>query len=139
MDFPRTIYAITHNQTHRTYIGSSKNPAGRIESHLCALRRGCHPVEDMQADFDAFGEDYTIDCLEVVTKFDDRFREYEWMKTYRSHVRGVGYNYKDRYFQEIPKNPKVEYRNRINKLVRSTDDVALLDLVCKLLEKSVSK
>ena len=139
LDFPRTVYAIKHNRTGRVYIGSSKRPELRIKCHISALRGGRHSVEDMQADFDKYGEDYTISFLEVIKKYDDRFHEYEWMKQFNSHIRGFGYNYKDRYLQERKKDPKVEYRNAINALLRETDNVSLLDLIYQILRKAAKK
>lgn len=95
MDFPREIYMIRHNKTGRMYIGSSKNAMKRCRSHLNLLRSRKHIVEDMQKDFDECGEDYTITVLETITDYSDRNREYEWMKRHSSHIRGIGYNYKD--------------------------------------------
>ena len=138
MDFPRTVYAIRHNKTNRVYIGSSKHPEVRIKSHMTALRGGFHIVEDMQSDFDLYGEDYTISFLEVITKYEDRFHEYDWMKLFNSHIRGTGYNYKDRYLQERKIDPKVEYRKSINALLRETDDVELLDLIFQILRKAAN-
>lgn len=95
MKLPRTVYLIRHNKTNRIYIGSSANPHRRIQNHMYALRNGHHPVEDMQADFDAYGEDYTVEFLEVITAYKDSMHEYSWMEKYNSHIRGSGYNYKD--------------------------------------------
>lgn len=95
MKLPRTVYLIRHNKTKRVYIGSSNNPPRRFKAHMDALRRGKHPVEDMQADFDKYGEDYSIEFLEVIEKYEDGMHEYDWMRKYNSHIRGIGYNYKD--------------------------------------------
>lgn len=139
MDFPRTVYAIRHNKTNRVYIGSSKRPESRIKKHLAALRGGCHQVEDMQDDFDKYGEDYTISFLDVITKYEDRSREYDWMKKFNSYIRGIGYNYKDWAFRERKKDPKVTYRNAINELMRETDDVDLLELIYQILRKAAKQ
>lgn len=95
MDFPRKIYAIQHNKTKRMYIGSSCKVVERISHHMSLLRSGKHPVEDMQKDFDEHGDDFSASVLEVITEYDDRNKEYEWMRKYRSRERGIGYNYKD--------------------------------------------
>ena len=95
MDFPRQIYMIRHNKTGRIYIGSSRNVHSRCKHHLQLLRTGKHTVEDMQEDFDKYGEDYTVSVLETITEYADRNKEYEWMKKYSSHIREKGYNYKD--------------------------------------------
>lgn len=138
LDFPRTVYAIRHNKTNRVYIGSSKRPESRVNSHIYALRCGRHPVEDMQSDFNKYGEDYTVSFLEVITEYENRFREYELMKEFKSNIRGSGYNYKDRYFNR-KKDPKIAYRNAINDLLRKTDDIALLDLIFRTLSKVVNQ
>ena len=100
MDFSRTVYAIRHNVTNRVYIGSSSRVDQRLKNHILALRRRAHPVEDMQEDFDKYGEDYTFTILEVITDCNDCDKEYEWMEKYQSHIRGIGYNYKDRIFRQ---------------------------------------
>lgn len=98
MNLPRGIYAIKHNVTKRIYVGSSEDPQKRFASHLNALRRGRHIVEDMQKDFNEHGEDFTFFILGTITKFEDRGREYEFMEFLESHIRGKGYNYNDRVF-----------------------------------------
>ena len=95
MKLPRTVYLIRHNKTNRIYIGSSANPQKRFKDHIYRLRNGSHPVGDMQADFDTYGEDYTVEYLEVITTYKDGMHEYDWMEKYNSHIRGSGYNYKD--------------------------------------------
>lgn len=97
MDVPRTVYAIRHNITQRIYIGSSKNVDLRIKQHLNALRRGTHHIEDMQKDFNEYGESYTITTLDVINRYADKEKEYIWMNTYQSYVREIGYNYKDKH------------------------------------------
>lgn len=95
MKFPRTIYALQHNKTKRMYIGSSANIERRYLQHISALRVGHHPVEDLQKDFDRYGEDFSLFALERITKWAERNREYEWMVKYKTYIRGIGYNYKD--------------------------------------------
>lgn len=107
MEFPRTIYAIQHNETKRIYIGSTKNVETRYQSHIGALRRGKHTVEDMQEDFDKYGENYSLFILEEIKEFKDKIKEYEWMRKYKTMERSTGYNYKDkasamRFLQNYP-------------------------------------
>lgn len=137
MKLPRTVYLIRHNKTNRIYIGSSANPKKRLQSHIYALRNGTHSVEDMQADFDTYGEDYTVEYLEVITAYKDGMHEYEWMKKYNSHIRGIGYNYKDTALQERKRNPKYATINEINSLLHKTDDLSLLNLILRILQKAV--
>lgn len=95
MRLPRQVYAIRHNVTGRTYIGSSKDVHRRYAHHLCLLRRGLHPVEDMQRDYDDHGENYSFHILADILKFEERHKEYELMRKYNTMTRGFGYNYKD--------------------------------------------
>lgn len=96
--YQTTIYAIRHNVTNRVYVGRTENFQKRINQHMSNLRAHLHPVEDMQEDFDQYGEDYTITVLEEIWEGPRGEKEYEWMQKLQSHVRGIGYNYKDRYF-----------------------------------------
>lgn len=95
MDFPRKIYAIQHNVTKRIYIGSTKNVDTRYLSHIYKLRGHKHHIEDMQKDFDEYGEDYSLFVLEEIYEWADRIKEYEWMHKYNTIERGIGYNYMD--------------------------------------------
>ena len=58
--FPRTVYAIQHNITKRIYVGSSNDIESRYWSHMSALSNHRHNVEDMQSDFDKYGENYSL-------------------------------------------------------------------------------
>ena len=96
MKFPRKIYAITHNVTKRTYIGSSCRVEARIGSHLSRLRCHKHHIGDMQADYDKYGELYSIEVIDEISCYDERHKEYEWMERFKSRIRGIGYNYLDK-------------------------------------------
>ena len=95
MNYPRKVYAIRHNVTNRVYIGSSCHVDKRFNEHIDALRAHRHSVEDMQADFDKHGEDFTLTVLDHIATAEDRHREYDWMSKNQSYIRGVGYNYND--------------------------------------------
>jgi len=94
----KEIYAIQHEATKRVYIGISKNAKNRYLAHMYALRAGRHAVEDMQDDYDKYGEEYSLYILEKV-EYEDYDREYEWMEKYKSYIRGIGYNYNDAGFR----------------------------------------
>ena len=96
MDRPRYVYAIQHNVSKRIYIGSSQEVKNRYQNHMYLLRAGKHKIEDMQTDFDEYGEDYSLFILDEYTSRRERGKEYEWMMKYQSHIRGKGYNYKDK-------------------------------------------
>lgn len=113
MKLPRKVYAIQHNQTTRIYIGSSATPETRYMNHMYLLRNGKHPVSDMQDDFDTFGEDYSFFILDEITKMEDCSKEYEWMSKYKSCIRGVGYNYKDKATNHIYGIANIPYRSGV--------------------------
>lgn len=93
--YPRVIYMITHNVTKRMYIGSTGKFNARIKIHLNALRSGRCRIEDMQKDFDMYGEDYTIEILDEIKTIESFRKEYDYMDLYKSRIRGIGYNYLD--------------------------------------------
>ena len=103
MNYPRKVYAIRHNVTNRVYIGSSCHVDKRFNEHINALRAHRHRVEDMQVDFDKYGEDFTLTVLDHIATAEDRGREYDWMKKNQSYIRGVGYNYNDRKWLSMDK------------------------------------
>lgn len=114
----RGVYVIRHRITDRMYIGSSGDVNRRIYSHISALRRGKHPVEDMQKDFDIYGENYSIEIFENIN---NRF-EYDLMDRYNSRVRGIGYNYKDNHY--LPKrNGYYLVKVKMNSLKITYDDI----------------
>lgn len=96
LKYPKKIYAIQHNITKRMYIGATKNVEGRYRDHIYALRKGQHGVEDMQTDFDIYGEDYSLYILGEIASGHERRKEYDLIRKYRTQIRGFGYNYKDR-------------------------------------------
>ena len=95
IDFHEVIYCIKHNVTGKEYIGRTGAFEKRIAYHMSLLRNGKHIVEDMQSDYDKYGEDYTITVLDEITDKEQRKREHELMLSRGSHIRGKGYNYKD--------------------------------------------
>ena len=112
MKYPRKVYAIRHNVTNRVYIGSSCHIDKRFMEHISALRSHRHPVEDMQADFDQYGEDFSFTIIDHIATESDRNKEYDWMKINQSYVRGLGYNYNDRKWLGLDKSeeePIVSY------------------------------
>lgn len=102
--YRRVVYSIKHNATGREYIGKTKNLETRIYQHKQALKRGQHIVEDMQRDYDEYGDDFTVSTLEIITTFEDNKREYELIRSHESHIRGKGYNYRDSCFRKWLRN-----------------------------------
>ena len=108
MKYPRKVYAIRHNVTDRVYIGSSCNVDKRFKEHLYALKAHNHVVDDMQRDYDEYGEDYTFTILDRINDSSEDEKEYEWMDKHQSFVRGIGYNYKDHHRSQRAKNNEEE-------------------------------
>lgn len=110
MRFPRKVYAIQHNITKKIYIGSSCNVESRYMNHIYSLRNGKHRVEDMQKDFDEYGENYSLFVLDEINNFEERTKEYDWMKKYNTYDRDTGYNYSDRTKKILQINTEIPYR-----------------------------
>lgn len=124
MNTPIKIYCIRHNATNRVYIGRSQRVELRVKRHLEALRGHRHIVEDMQADFDQHGDNYTISILEENVDCTDCIKEYQWMEKYQSHIRGKGYNYKDPHFNQKQKH-LITYNGITKPLAQWADDMNL--------------
>ena len=93
----RTVYMIKNTGNGKAYIGSSCSLDGRVEKHICALRHHRHKVEDMQSDFEKYGEN--MFCAVPLGKFpdDEAIRmETFYQRIFRTNERAYGYNYKDR-------------------------------------------
>jgi group I intron endonuclease len=59
------VYAIQHNGTNKSYVGSSKNIPKRIGEHFNKLRAGAHHSPALQNYWDSYGEsDFTVLLLE---------------------------------------------------------------------------
>lgn len=98
--YHRFIYSIKNNVTGREYIGRTADLKKRIQHHMACLRSGNHCVEDMQADFDKYGDNFTISILEEITDFKQNKREYELIESHKSYIRDNGYNYNDTTFRK---------------------------------------
>ena len=153
-----TIYALQNTVNKKIYIGKSENVITRLQSHISTLKCGKHPIPDMQKDFDKYGDVFEIHILEENVPWEDRLKEYKYMKKYKTYIREYGYNYKDHIarkiiFNKSPKmvmgtansilfeeeNPtKTEYIKEIAKLINKIDDISLLDLIHKMLQKADS-
>lgn len=107
LGYPVYIYKLECIKTGRVYIGKTYSPERRHKHHLFMLRAKKHVIEEMQADFDKYGESsFVFTVLETVKRepvngqalFSDALREKQTMLEYRSYLPEFGYNYKDRYF-----------------------------------------
>lgn len=106
------IYKIECAANNKKYIGRTQYPMTRRQAHFYALRHNKHTVEDMQADFNKYGEEtFSFKVIEVCHPIGDWRKDKEianserrWIKYHRSYMREKGYNYKDKMF-----NHPVEY------------------------------
>lgn len=101
------VYAVQHKATGRIYVGSTKQKdiSNRIMQHIWMLRRGEHPIELMQEDFNRYGENYDFFNLGEYKEYADnnyvsRQKEYDYMEKFGTDNPAVGYNYNDRYFNK---------------------------------------
>lgn len=119
----KRVYMIRHNATGRMYIGSSVDVEKRIQNHFVMLRAGKHHVEDMQQDFDKYGDDFTVSVLGEVGNSNLRL-EIEMMDKYQSTIRGVGYNYKDPHVTTAIRNKNRERSSKqmLRNLINTLDD-----------------
>lgn len=88
------IYGIQHNQTKRIYIGKTTN-TGRIKNHFADLKRGEHANRELQKDYDAYGDDFSVYLLETVPKGTFEDREAYWMMYFNTSNPMLGYNTND--------------------------------------------
>ena len=95
MKLPKWVYAITLEATGKIYVGMTQDPAQRYRHHTYLLRKGKHPVEDMQADYNTYGGPVTIRVLDKVETPEEKGKEFGWQLNLRTLERGQGYNYKD--------------------------------------------
>ena len=117
MKYPRQIYVITHNVTKRKYVGSSAKVDERILNHMYVLRAGKHHVEEMQKDFNEFGENYTVEIVGEINSIHENGKEYEWMTRLQTYERETGYNYKDRTAPHNKKKRVPSNRSELHKIV----------------------
>lgn len=109
MDFPAYIYMFTHKATGKKYIGRSSNPTQRYKHHLFLLKSGTHPVEELQKDFNEYGNQLCFEILETINTFEDRYREHYWQVYYKTNDRRFGYNYKDKAVKIAADNKQKEF------------------------------
>ena len=95
MSHTPVIYELRHNATGKVYIGRSTDMPSRMRKHKSLLRKGTHPVRDLQHDYDTFGPDISFTVLEKVSAGSGSIEERRWMLKRGSTDRTRGYNYQD--------------------------------------------
>lgn len=112
-DFPTTqgIYKIVNSRNKRVYVGSASNFQRRFTEHLKALRDGTHHNQQLQNDWDLYGEDcFTFKVVEVV---EDKSVLLDVEKEH-IHQYKRPYNHKDRLNFDYRPNYTIEQRLIIN-------------------------
>ena len=129
MVYRTEVYMIRHNVTGRMYIGRSQDVPKRTYQHFQKLRNGKHPVEDMQKDFDEYGDNFSVSIIGEIDNSHLNL-EIETMEKYGSTVRGIGYNYKDPHITNAirnaqkPRSPKAQICNLVKTLETSQAETA---------------
>mgnify|MGYP003299135612 CR=1 FL=1 len=88
-------------------------------------------------DFNKYGSNFTFTIIDEISNSSEASKEYQWMKQFKSFIRGVGYNYKD----YAVKDTCIVYHtdsivDEIYQLLLKTRDIDLLDFILSLLKKS---
>lgn len=88
------VYAIRNSANGKTYVGSSKNIAERLRSHLRSLKRGANPARHLQRAWNAHGEQsFSVECLEVVSDVETLIAtEQRWIDLLNASDFNHGYN-----------------------------------------------
>lgn len=91
------IYEIYNDVTQRRYIGLTKNPHSRFNSHLTLLRNHKHTAENIISDFIKYGESHFSFRLidNAKTKQEGLDKEKSYILKFQSYVPEYGYNGND--------------------------------------------
>lgn len=94
----RTIYVIKNTINNRMYVGCSTNYSERMNVHFRNLRGQRHPIDEMQDDFNKYGEKAFV-CQIIRECYDKKEAsrvEAFYMSLLKTHDHAHGYNYKDK-------------------------------------------
>lgn len=100
------IYVITNSENGKKYVGSTERPIWRFREHMKALKHQRHKVQDMQDDYNKYGEDafsYVIVGYQKKPFCNDD--EYKMMVKLKTYDRRFGYNYNDRAMRKVRRMP----------------------------------
>lgn len=99
------IYLIKCDATGRGYVGRTRHLDARIARHFSRLKSGKHYVNEMQRDFDKYGENaFHFELLETTSPGDSEIgdpvnsKERKWQVALKTYDIRYGYNYKDTRF-----------------------------------------
>ena len=107
------IYLIKCNTTGRGYVGRTQKFNQRVKWHFEMLRAGKHSVEEMQKDFDKYGEgSFSFELLDTAKPGDCEInnsgnsKEHKWQEALKTYDIRYGYNYKDTRFHPTARKKK---------------------------------
>lgn len=90
------IYLLKNDVTKRVYVGRSYRPDYRYRQHINSLKAKRHTNEQMQRDFEDYGEkSFFMEIVESAETFTGKGIEGKWILKMKSFDRRYGYNYKD--------------------------------------------
>lgn len=89
------IYIITDSINNRVYIGQSDNAKRRLQIHKLQLRKGIHKNVRLQRAFNANGDGFRFEILELCPESELDERERAWIAHYQSNQHENGYNVTD--------------------------------------------
>ena len=91
------VYVLKNTVTGKCYVGCTRDPKRRIQSHMCAMKGGKHNVEQINIDCAKYGvKSFTYAVLEGHDKLKALQLEAFYSAVLRSKDFRSGYNYKDR-------------------------------------------
>lgn len=92
-----SIYAIRCTKNGKLYIGRTTNLEKRITQHFQELKSGRHSNKVMTEDYKRYGRDkFEVYLLETNISYQERGKEYEYMKKYNTYDKQYGYNFNDK-------------------------------------------
>jgi hypothetical protein len=95
-EYPKVVYAIQHKVTKKIYIGISNSLETRYKSHLSLLKHNKHTAPLMQEEYNKYGGMYDVFILDEIHSYSERYKEFEWMRFYKTQDPKYGYNAQDK-------------------------------------------
>lgn len=102
-----TIYALRCKSNGKLYIGRTTKLDERIKIHFQELKSGRHTNKLLLEDYKKYGRDnFEVYVLEKDIPYSERYKEYEYMRSYNTFDKKYGYNNGDR---RKKKENKIDY------------------------------
>ena len=100
-----TIYALRCKSNGKLYIGRTTKLDERIKIHFQELKSGRHTNKLLLEDYKKYGRDnFEVYVLEKDIPYSERYKEYEYMRSYNTFDKKYGYNNGDRRKKKENKN-----------------------------------